>query len=131
MGTPFRRLTVINNMKENNILAEKSLDFGVRTVNCYKFLCSEKKEYVMSKQMYRSGTSIGANIHEGLQAQSKADFISKMAVALKEASETSYWLRLLVRTDYINETMFQSLSADCDELSRLLTAIIKSARENE
>lgn len=85
----------------------------------------------MSKQMYRSGTSIGANIHEGLQAQSKPDFISKMGIALKEASETSYWLKLLVRTEYINLTMYQSLSADCDELSRLLTAIIKSARENE
>ena len=118
-------------MKDNNILAEKSLDFGVRTVNCYKFLCKEQKEFVMSKQMYRSGTSIGANIHEGLQAQSKPDFISKMGIALKETSETSYWLKLLVRTEYINQTMYQSLSADCDELSRLLTAIIKSARENE
>ena len=118
-------------MKDSNILAEKSLDLGVRTVNCYKFLCKEQKEFVMSKQMYRSGTSIGANIHEGLQAQSKPDFISKMGIALKEASETSYWLKLLVRTEYINQTMYQSLSADCDELSRLLTAIIKSARENE
>jgi len=85
----------------------------------------------MSKQMYRSGTSIGANIHEGLQAQSKPDFISKMGIALKEACETSYWLKLLVRTKYINQTMYQSLSTDCDELSRLLTAIIKSARETE
>ncbi|MBQ4433909.1 MAG: four helix bundle protein [Bacteroidales bacterium] len=118
-------------MKEDNILAEKSLDFAVRTVNCYKFLSQEKKEFVMSKQLYKSGTSIGANIHEGLQAQSKPDFISKMGIALKEASETSYWLNLLVRTEYISQKMFESLLTDCDELSRLLTAIIKSSRENK
>ena len=112
-------------------MAEKSLDFGVRTINCFKFLSREKKEFVMSKQLYKSGTSIGANIHEGLQAQSKPDFISKMGIALKEASETSFWLKLLVRTEYISPQMFDSLLADCDELSRLLTAIIKSARENE
>ncbi len=85
----------------------------------------------MSKQLYKSGTSIGANIHEGLQAQSKPDFISKMGIALKEASETSYWLNLLVRTEYISQKMFESLLTDCDELSRLLTAIIKSSRENK
>ena len=118
-------------MKEDNILAEKSLDFAVRTVNCYTFLSQEKKEFVMSKQLYKSGTSIGANIHEGLQAQSKPDFISKMGIALKEASETSYWLNLLVRTEYISQKMFESLLTDCDELSRLLTAIIKSSRENK
>ena len=118
-------------MKEDNILAEKSSDFAVRTVNCYKFLSQEKKEFIMSKQLYKSGTSIGANIHEGLQAQSKPDFISKMGIALKEASETSYWLNLLVRTEYISQKMFESLLTDCDELSRLLTAIIKSSRENK
>ncbi len=118
-------------MKDNNILADKSLNFGVRIVNCFKFLTREKKEHMMSKQIYRSGTSIGANIHEGLQAQSKPDFISKMGIALKEASETAYWLKLLVKTDYISPKMFDSLITDCDELSRLLTAIIKSARENE
>lgn len=117
-------------MKENNLLAEKSLDFGVRCVNCYKHLSSAKKEFVMSKQLYRSGTSIGANIHEALQAQSRADFISKLSIALKEASETSYWLTLLVRTEYITPNIYDSLIADCDELSRLLTAIIKSARAN-
>ena len=85
----------------------------------------------MSKQLYKSGTSIGANIDEGLQAQSKPDFISKMGIALKEASETSYWLNLLVRTEYISQKMFESLLTDCDELSRLLTAIIKSSRENK
>ena len=115
-------------MKDDNLIANKSLDFGVRVVNCYKFICRNRKEFVMSKQLYKSGTSIGANIHEGLQAQSKADFISKMGIALKEACETAYWLKLLVRTEYINENMYQSLLADCDELSRLLTSIIKSAR---
>lgn len=118
-------------MKDNNVLAEKSLEFGVRTVNCYKYLSKDKNEYVMSKQLYKSGTSIGANIHEAIQAQSKADFISKLSIALKEACETSYWLKILFRTDYINKTMFESLLSDCDELSRLLTAIIKTSRNND
>ncbi|MBO4801200.1 MAG: four helix bundle protein [Bacteroidaceae bacterium] len=118
-------------MKDDNVLAEKSLDFGVRTVNCYRFLRKEKKECMMSMQLYKSGTSIGANIHEGLQAQSKADFISKLGIALKEASETTYWLKLLFRTDYITQQMFESMMTDCDELSRLLTAIIKTSKDNQ
>lgn len=86
---------------------------------------------MMSMQLYKSGTSIGANIHEGLQAQSKADFISKLGIALKEASETTYWLKLLFRTDYITQQMFESMMTDCDELSRLLTAIIKTSKDNQ
>ena len=93
-------------MIQNNILAEKSTDFGVRIVRCYQFLTKEKKEYVLSKQIYRSGTSIGANIHEGIFAQSKPDFISKLGIALKEAGETSYWLKLLYRTDYLDQKLF-------------------------
>ena len=82
-------------MTKNNILLDKSISFAIRIVNCYNYLCNEKKEYVMSKQVFRSGTSIGANIHEAVQGQSRADFVSKLGIALKEASETSYWLVIL------------------------------------
>ena len=112
---------------KNNILAEKSLDFGIRVVNCYKFLSSERQEYVASKQLYRSGTSIGANIHESIFAQSRADFVSKLRIALKEAGETSYWIRLLYRTAYLDKKTYQSIMSDCDELIRLLIASINTA----
>ena len=118
-------------MIQNNILAEKSTDFGVRIVRCYQFLTKEKKEYVLSTQIYRSGTSIGANIHEGIFAQSKPDFISKLGIALKEAGETSYWLKLLYRTDYLDQKLFSSLHEDCEELIKILTATIKSSKENQ
>ena len=118
-------------MIQNNILADKSTDFGERIVRCHQFLTKEKKEYVLSKQIYRSGTSIGANIHEGIFAQSKPDFISKLGIALKEAGETSYWLKLLYRTDYIDERLFFSLHSDCEELIKILTATIKSSKENQ
>ncbi|MBR1682684.1 MAG: four helix bundle protein [Bacteroidaceae bacterium] len=117
-------------MVQNNVLAEKSIDFGVRMIKCYQFLCKEKKEYIISKQIYRSGTSIGANIHEGIYAQSKPDFLSKLGIALKEAGETSYWLRLLYRTEYIEENVFSSLYKDCEELIKILTATIKSSKDN-
>ena len=115
-------------MINNNILAEKSIDFGTRIVKCHQYMCKEKKEYILSKQIYRSGTSIGANIHEGIFAQSKPDFVSKLGIALKEAGETSYWLKLLYRTEYIDERLFKSLKNDCDELIKLLTATIKSSK---
>ena len=117
-------------MVQNNILAEKSINFGARIVRCHHFLCKEKKEFVLSKQIYRSGTSIGANIHEGIFTQSKADFISKFSIALKEAGETSYWLKLLYRTDYLEEHFFTSLHDDCEELIKILTATIKSSKDN-
>ena len=79
-------------MTRNNILADKSVDFAIRMAKCYNYLMNEKNEFIMSKQMFRCGTSIGANIHEAIQAQSKADFISKLSISLKEASETSFWL---------------------------------------
>lgn len=116
-------------MRQNNILADKSTDFGIRIVRCHQFLTREKKEYVLSKQIYRSGTSIGANIHEGIFAQSKPDFISKLSIALKEAGETSYWLKLLYHTDYLEERLFSSLHGDCEELIKILTATIKSSKD--
>ena len=115
----------------NNLLAEKSLDFGERMANCYKYLCSNKEEYVMSKQLYRSGTSIGANIHESIFAQSRADFINKLKIALKEAGETSYWIKLLHRTEYFDDSMYKSVMKDCDELIRLLIASINTASSAE
>ena len=115
-------------MKEN-IALEKSKTFAVRIVNLYRFLCDTKKEYVLSKQLLRSGTSIGANVKEAARAQSKADFISKMQIALKEASETEYWIELLQETDYISEKAGTSLISDCKELLKMITAIIKTAKE--
>ena len=90
-------------MTENNILAEKSISFAIRIVNCYKLLLKERQEYILSKQLLRSGTSIGANVHEAIQAQSRADFISKLNIALKEASESSYWLTILRETEYLSD----------------------------
>lgn len=116
-------------MKENNILVDKSIDFAIRMVNCSKFL-QENNEFIMSKQLFRSGTSIGANIHEGIQGQSKADFISKLSIALKEASETSYWLVVLNRTDYLDDKIFVSLKNDLDEIIRILIATIKTTKKN-
>lgn len=115
---------------KDNVLADKSTDLGVRIIKCHQFLCKEKHEYVLSKQIYRSGTSIGANVHESIFAQSKADFISKLSIALKEAGETSYWLKLLFRARFLEEQMFVSLYQDCDELIRILTASIKSAKNS-
>ena len=90
-------------MKQENIILNKSFAFSVRIVNLYKYLCSEKKEYVLSKQLLRSGTSIGANVNEAQAAQSKNDFISKMSIASKEARETKYWIELLISTDYLKD----------------------------
>ncbi|MCC8068979.1 MAG: four helix bundle protein [Ruminococcus sp.] len=115
-------------MKQNNIVADKSKLFAIRIVNLYKYLCTEKKEYVISKQILRSGTSIGANIKESIYAQSKMDFISKLSIALKEASESEYWLELLFNTNYISQPQFESIHSDCVELIKLLTSIIKSSK---
>lgn len=110
---------------ENGAVADKSLDFAVRIVNVRKYLMAEKNEYVMSKQLLRCGTSIGANIAEAQRGQSTADFASKMCVALKEANETLYWLRLLCRTEYLTQEQYDSLESDLRELLRLLTSICK------
>ena len=111
-------------MKEN-VIMRKSFAFSVRIVNLYKYLSEQKKEYVISKQIYRSGTSIGANIAEAQRAQSTADFVAKMKIALKEANETQYWLQFLHETNYITEKEFTSVHNDLLEILKILTAICK------
>ena len=115
-------------MKYDNIVVIKSKAFAIRIVRLYQYLCSEKKEFVLSKQVLRSGTSIGANVKEAIRGQSKPDFNSKMNIALKEASETEYWLELLFETDYIDKSQFESMINDCIELIKILTAIIKTSK---
>jgi len=112
----------------NNSIQEKSFRFAVRIVKLCRYLQTEKKEYILTKQLLRSGTSIGANVSESQQAQSRPDFVNKLNIALKEASETEYWLRLLYETDYLNDKYFTSIMADCDEVKSLLVAIVKSAK---
>ena len=108
---------------------KKSFDFAIRIVKLYKYLCNNKKEYVLSKQVLRSGTSIGANVAEAQQAQSKADFISKLSIALKETTETKYWLRLLNATNYLNQSEIKSILDDCIEIEKILTSILRSSKE--
>ena len=114
----------------DNAILGKSKAFAIRIVNLYRFLCTENQEYVLSKQLLRCGTSIGANCAEGKRAQSGADFISKLNIALKEAEETAYWLDLLHETDYLSDAQFQSISADNEELIKLLVSIIKTTKKN-
>ena len=116
-------------MKGDDILLTKSLNFAVRIVNLYKYLANEKKEYVLSKQLLRSGTSIGANAREAVYGQSRNDFIAKMSIALKETSETEYWLELLEKTEYLTNEQYTSLRVDCSEVARLLTSIVKSSKQ--
>lgn len=116
-------------MNENTIV-DKSLDFAVRIVKLCKYLTQEHKEFVLSKQLLRAGTSIGANVAEAQRGQSKADFTAKMSIALKEANETDYWLKLLYRTDYLTENQYVSISRDINELLSLLMAICKSSKIN-
>ena len=111
-----------------NIIEQKSFEFAVRIVNLYKHLSETKKEFVLSKQLLRSGTSIGANVAEAEQAQSTPDFVSKMSIALKEASETKYWIRLLASTSYLTEVETVSILNDCVELEKILVSIIKSSK---
>ncbi|MDE5690792.1 MAG: four helix bundle protein [Alistipes sp.] len=109
-------------------LVEKSKAFSVRIVNMCTFLRRERDEHVLSKQLLRSGTSVGANISEAVYAQSKADFVAKMQIALKEINETGYWLDLLHKTDYLSDREFLSIFSDQQELIKILTAIVKSAK---
>ena len=113
---------------KDNILYSKSMAFAIRCVNLYKYLTTEKKEFILSKQLLRSGTSIGANIRESRNAQSSADFISKMSIALKEADETQYWFELLFHTDYFTEEEYISINTDVDELISMLTSVIKTSK---
>ena len=114
----------------NNIIVIKSKQFSLRIIKLYQFMMMEHKEYVLSKQLLRAGTSIGANVAEAEQAQSKADFISKISIALKEATETDYWIRLLNATDYLSNYEIKTILANCNELERILTAIIKSSKNS-
>ena len=115
----------------NSIIENKSFEFAIRTVNLYKHLITEKKEYIMSKQLLKSGTSIGANVSEGEQGQTKADFHSKMCIALKESNETYYWLRLLFATEYLTEKEYLSMETDIKEIIALLTSICKTTQNNQ
>ncbi|MDD6396671.1 MAG: four helix bundle protein [Firmicutes bacterium] len=113
----------------NSILLEKSLKFAARIVKLYQYLIKEKHETIISKQIVRSGTSIGANANEAAYGVSKPDFISKMQIALKETAETEYWLRLLVMSEYITETEGKSLLDDCLEVKRILVSTLNTAKQ--
>ena len=114
---------------DKNIIVDKSFEFAIRVVNLYKYLCEKKNEYTLSKQLLRSGTSIGANVAEAQQAQSKADFISKISIALKEATETKYWLQLLQSANYLSENETKSILDDCTEIEKILVTILKTAKQ--
>ena len=115
---------------KDNIVASKSKSFALRCIKLYQYLVNEKKEFIMSKQLLRSGTSIGANVREAIRGQSKADFYSKMNIALKETSETEYWLELLHESGYIEPDQFKSIYHDCQELLKLLISICKQGIHN-
>ena len=111
-----------------NIVEPKSYAFALRCIELYKYLIADKKEFILSKQLIRSGTAIGALIKEAEHAQSKADFLNKMNISLKEANETEYWLMLLKDSQYLSEKEFNSINKDCDELIRLLITIVKTTK---
>lgn len=117
------------NENKDNVIIKKSYSFALEIIVVYKYLVSEKKEFVISKQLLRSGTSIGANIHEAVASESKKDFIHKLGIAVKEARETSYWLNLLKDSIYIKEEQFYSLIRNCDEIIRILNSIIITTKE--
>ena len=116
--------------EKDNIIRSKSFDFSVRIVNLYKVLYYERNEKTLSKQLLRSGTSIGANIEEGIAAFSKKEFIYKLQISYKEANESFYWIKLLYRTNYISDVEFESLKLKIEEIIKLLTSIIKSSKLN-
>lgn len=118
-------------MNNKNVIVSKSKCFALRIIRLYQWLVKEKQEYVLSKQVLRSGTSVGANVKEGVRAQSKADFTAKMSIALKEASETEYWLELLHESGYVEDSHFENIYADNVELIKLLMAITKTAQHKE
>ena len=114
---------------KDSILKNKSKAFALRVIRLYKYLCEEKKEYILSKQLLRSGTSIGANISEAFYGQSEADFVSKLSIAQKETGETMYWLELLHESEYLKRNEYDSIYSDAEELIRLLTSSIKTVKE--
>ena len=115
-------------MRDDNVILEKSMSFAVRIVNLSRYLREERQEYVLSKQVLRSGTSVGANVREAMYGQSRNDFIAKMSISLKEAAETEYWIELLMRTAYLTDEQYQSIKSDCSEMAKLLTSIVKNAK---
>jgi len=117
-------------MSRENPIRDKSFAFALRIVKLFQLLQTDKKEFVLSKQMLRSGTAIGALVREAEQAESKSDFIHKMAIAQKEANETDYWIELLFQSNYLNEAAYQSISKDCLELKKLLASIIITSKKN-
>jgi len=116
---------------QNNVLLDKTLEFSVRIVRSYQYLTREKHEEIMAKQLLRSGTSIGANAHEAVYGTSKQDFIGKLHIALKEASETEYWLILLTRTEYLTTIQSESLMSDCLEIKKILIATLNKTKKAE
>ncbi|PXY00814.1 four helix bundle protein [Marinifilum breve] len=116
-------------MKKDNVLQQKSFAFAVRIVNLYRYLNEKKKEYVLSKQLLRAGTSIGANVEEAIGGQSEKDFFAKLTIAYKEARETHYWLRLLTATNYLTNEEGQSVLEDTDELLRIIGSIQKTIKQ--
>ncbi len=115
---------------KDNILLKKSFAFAIRVIKAYKYLVEEKKEFILSKQFLRSGTSIGANAEESVGGQSKADFISKVSIAYKEARETKYWIKLLRATDYLDELQAKSLLDDLEELLKIIGKIQITSKNN-
>lgn len=117
-------------MLEENVTQQKSYLFAIRIVKAYKYLSVSRGEYILSKQLLRSGTAVGALVREGIHAQSRADFLNKMNIALKEAYETEYWISLLHDTDYLSDDMFCSIHADSIELVKLLTSTVKTLKDS-
>ena len=117
-------------MQSGNIIQIKSYKFALRIIKLSKYIVEEKKEFVLSKQILRSGTSIGANVEEAIGAQSKKDFIAKLQIALKETRETHYWVRLLIDSKYLEKEKAQSLLKECEELLKLLITILKTSKAN-
>ena len=116
---------------QENVVRDKSKTFAIRIVRLYQYLRTDMKEFTLSRQLLRSGTSVGANVKEAIRGQSKADFTAKMSIALKEMSETEYWLELLHETDYLGESQFESIYADCQELLKILHSIVKTSTSNK
>ena len=118
-------------MGKENIISEKTRSFAIKIIKFCKILSEEKREYIISRQLFRSGTSIGANVRESNNAQSKADFINKLSIALKEADETAYWLELLIESEIIDKQQFEKLNKDLNEIIAILTASIKTLKSKK
>ena len=127
-STEYRLFIVRKRKHAMSIAGEKSKEFAIRIVRLYRYLCREKREFILSKQLLRSGTSIGANLAESEWAISRSDFLSKIYIALKETSETKYWIELLYRTEYITKKQFDSIYQDAEAISKMLSATTKTMK---